>query len=130
MRDDTTGDYDVGYGKPPRHTRFKKCQSGNPRGRSPEAKNLSTLLNDALNERVIVREIEGSRRVTKREAIITQLINRAAQADPRLLKIILELLQDVERRTEQVAPKTSGFGPADDKVIEQLRARFRNPGSP
>jgi hypothetical protein len=32
---DNERDYEVGYGKPPRHTRFKSGQSGNPRGRPP-----------------------------------------------------------------------------------------------
>jgi hypothetical protein len=40
----------VGPGKPPLHTRFRKGQSGNPRGRS--AKDLPVLLADALNEPV------------------------------------------------------------------------------
>ena len=26
-------DYEVGYGKPPKHTQFKRGQSGNPNGR-------------------------------------------------------------------------------------------------
>ena len=30
-------DYEVGYRKPPRHTRFAKGQSGNPRGRPSRA---------------------------------------------------------------------------------------------
>ena len=29
--------YEVGYGKPPRHTRFVKGRSGNPRGRPRKA---------------------------------------------------------------------------------------------
>jgi hypothetical protein len=33
MPRDNEGDYEVGYGKPPRDTRFKRGQSGNPRGR-------------------------------------------------------------------------------------------------
>ena len=55
MPSDNKSDYAVGYGKPPRQTRFRKGQSGNPRGRSPGAKNLKTLLNDALNEPVTGR---------------------------------------------------------------------------
>ena len=30
---ETSANYTVGYGRPPRKTRFKKGQSGNPRGR-------------------------------------------------------------------------------------------------
>ena len=30
MPPETERDYEVGYGKPPRHTRFQKGQSGNP----------------------------------------------------------------------------------------------------
>ena len=56
MPPDDERDYEVGYGKPPRHTRFVKGQSGNPRGRPPGAKNLKTLLNKALNELVVVTE--------------------------------------------------------------------------
>ena len=78
---DDEGDHEVGYGKPPHNSRFVKGQSGNPRGRPPGAKNLKTLLNKALNELVIVTENGGRRKVSKREAIVTQLVNRSAKAD-------------------------------------------------
>jgi len=51
MPPDDERDYEVGYGKPPHHTRFVKGQSGNPRGRPRGAKNMKTLLNKALNGR-------------------------------------------------------------------------------
>ena len=117
-------DYEVGYGKPPRHTRFTKGQSGNPRGRPPGAKNLKTLLSDALNEFVIVSENGGRRKITKREAIVTQLVNRSASADFRAIKILLDMVRDIEAQTESASAETSAFSEADEKVIEQLRARF------
>ncbi|HYZ41003.1 MAG TPA: DUF5681 domain-containing protein [Stellaceae bacterium] len=120
-------DYEVGYGKPPRHTRFKKGQSGNPRGRPSGSKNLKTLLNEALNERVIVTEEGGHRNITKREAIVTQLVNRSATADLRALKILLDTLRDIEGQTEPASCETAEFSEADEKVIEQLRARFSIP---
>ena len=117
-------DYEVGYGKPPRRTRFTKGQSGNPHGRLPGAKNLKTLVRDALNELVIVAENGGRRKITKRQAIVTQLVNRSATADWRAIKILLDLVRDFEGQTEPASPETSTFSEADEKVLEQLRARF------
>src|SRR5712671_640413 len=124
MPPDNKPDYEVGYGTPPRHTRFKKGQSGNPRGRAPGAKNLKTLLSDALNELVLVTENGGHRKITKREAIVTQLVNRSATADLRAIKILLDMLRDIESQTVPASPETSAFTAADEKVIEQLRVRF------
>ena len=118
------GDYEVGYGKPPRHTRFAKGQSGNPRGRPRGAKNFTTLLEEALNEPVTVTENGGRRKVSKRQAIITQLVNRSATADFRAIKILLDIMRDIERQTEPTAPETSDFSEADEKVLEQIKARF------
>jgi hypothetical protein len=61
MLPDNEHGFEAGYGKPPRHTRFKKGQSGNPRGRPKGSKNLTTLLTEALNEPVIVAENGGRR---------------------------------------------------------------------
>jgi hypothetical protein len=124
MPPDQKRDYEVGYRKPPRHTRFTKGRSGNPRGRSPGAKNLKTLLSDALNEFVIVSENGGRRKITKREAIITQLVNRSASADFRAIKILLDMVRDIEGQTEPASAEIAAFSEADAKVIEQLRARF------
>ena len=73
-RSENKRDYEVGRGKPPVHTRFKKGQSGNPRG--PRPKNLPALLVEGLNEKVVVT-IDGERReITKREAVAKQLVNK------------------------------------------------------
>jgi Family of unknown function (DUF5681) len=124
MPHDQTADYEVGYGKPPRHTRFAKGQSGNPRGRPCGAKNFTTLLEEALNEPVTVTENGGRRKVSKRQAIITQLVNRSATADFRALKLLFDIVRDIERQTEPASPETAEFSEADEKVLEQLRSRF------
>ena len=125
MPPDNKLDYEVGYAMPPRHTRFMKGQSGNARGRPNGSKNLPTLLRETLNERVIVAENGGRRKISKRRAIITQLVNRSAKGDLRALKILLDILQDIERRTEPASPETSSFSEADKKVIAQLKSRLQ-----
>ena len=124
MPRDKKRDYEVGYGKPPRETRFQKGQSGNPRGRPCGAKNLKTRVREALKEPVLVTENGRRRTVTKGDAIITQLVNRAANADLRAIKILLDLLRDIEAETEPAVAETSSFSDADEKVLKQLKARF------
>jgi len=120
----TRGDYEVGYGKPPRYAGFKKGQSGNPRGRPPGSKNLTTLLNDALNEPVTITENGRRRKITKREAVIKQLVNKSASADPRSLKILLDLMLNLEARARASAAPTPAVGPGDEEVLAQLKARL------
>ena len=115
----------MGYGKPPCHTRFEKGQSGNPKGRPSGAKNLSTLLNEALNECVIVAEDGGRRKITKREAIVKTIVNRSTTADLPAVKILLDMLRDSESRTQTTSPEIT-FTTADKKVIEQLKIRLRD----
>ena len=125
MPRDGESDYRVGYGKPPLETRFKQGQSGNPRGRPRGAKNLATLLEEALNELVVVNENAGRRRISKRKAALKQLVNEAAKGNWRALKLLVDILQDIERRSEPQTEQSS-FGAADEKVLAQLETRLRS----
>ena len=123
MPADKKRDYEVGYGKPPRHTRFTKGRSGNPRGRAPGTKNLKTFLIDALNELVVVTENGGRRTISKGQAIIKQLVNQSAKGDWRATKLLLDIQLDIEHRSEPQTAESS-FSAADEKVIAQLKARL------
>ena len=125
MSSDEQRGYDIGYGKPPRHSRFEPGRSGNPHGRPKGAQNLSTLLSEALNEPVTVAENGRRRKISKRRAIITQLVNRSAQADLKATQILLAIMQDIERRSE-TTPAEADFDAADQKVIEQLKTLWRD----
>ena len=111
------------YRKPPEHTRFKKGQSGNPRGRP--AKNLPALLAAALNEKVTVTENGKRRQVTKREAVIAQLVNKSASAELRATKMLIDMLRDIEERADPAPAEKNPFGPTDKEVVQQLIARLR-----
>ena len=84
-------DYDVGFGKPPAHTRFAKGRSGNPRGRPKGSSNLATLLEQELNAPVIINENGQRKSVTKLQAAVKQLVNKAASGEPRALQQLLGL---------------------------------------
>jgi hypothetical protein len=85
--------YTVGQGKPPEHTRFQKGQSGNPKGRRKGSKNVATLLEQVLNERVAVTENGRRKRITKLEAMLKQLANKAASGDHRAIKLLMPLAE-------------------------------------
>ena len=47
------GPFEVGFGRPPRSTRFKPGQSGNPNGRPRGAKNFAIAIGQELVARVV-----------------------------------------------------------------------------
>ena len=125
MPSDKELDYEVGYGRPPRQTRFEPGRSGNPRGRPNRSKNLATLLSEALREPVTVTENGRRRKVSKRQAVIKQLVNRSARGDLKAMQMLLGTMQEIEHRGE-AEPAETTFDGVDQKVIEQLKARLRD----
>ena len=81
--------YQVGYGKPPKHRQFVKGQSGNPKGRPPGSKNFATILAKVLWEKIKVSINGKIRHISKIEAGMHQLANKATSGDPKALDRIL-----------------------------------------
>ena len=115
-------DYIVGYGRPPVAFRFRPGRTGNPRGRPEGARNLATIVAAALAERVPVKLNGRSRRITKLEAAVKQLVNRAAGGDARVTQLLLALVQSHEARPKRTGAEFASQ--ADAAVIAGLMRRL------
>jgi hypothetical protein len=123
MPTDGPRDYEVGYGKPPIASRFKKGNTANTRGRPPKAKDLAAMLKRALDAPAVVVENGARRKVTKREIVIAQLVDKCAGADLRATKILLDMLHKLERGTAATPAETAASS-SGDGTLEQLRAKL------
>ena len=79
-------DDEVGYGKPPKNSQFKPGHSGNPKGRPKGTRNISTLVDDELNNNILIREGTRSYKIKKLDAIVKTMVNLALKGDVRATK--------------------------------------------
>ncbi|MDR0952622.1 MAG: DUF5681 domain-containing protein [Elusimicrobiota bacterium] len=96
-----TNDYEIGYCKPPFNTRFKGGQSGNHKGRpkgQPKKEGIIELLGKELKTKLILKD--GSK-ITKEEALVRQLCNKASSGDFRSGKLILDFAN--RQKTDNLA---------------------------
>jgi hypothetical protein len=81
---------EVGYKKPPMHSRFRKGTSGNSKGRPKSVTRLDLDLKAELDA-TISHTINGKReQASRREAMIRSLLTKALDGDPRAVEFFLE----------------------------------------
>lgn len=86
-------DYPVGYKRPPKHCRFRKGVSGNPKGRPKGTLNIATLFWKILHQKIRVNGPDGSRLMTKVEVALSQLVNRGLKGDPKAVREVVHWAQ-------------------------------------
>ena len=86
--------YDVGYGKPPKATQWKKGQSGNPAGKQPGAKNFSELFNEVAMKKVPVTLANGKKvKKTLLELAISSVVAHAQNGKKAMMPIAAHLVE-------------------------------------
>lgn len=108
-------DYEVGYGKPPKHTQFKPGHPGRRRGTRKGPATLSEQLDRILAERVDVNEGGARRRMSKEEVFLRQLVSRSISGDRQASKLLLDYLQH-----RQAEPGRQDSGATDAFLLGEL----------
>jgi hypothetical protein len=96
---------DVGYGKPPRHTQFRKGQSGNPGGRprGEPVERLKALTLQEAYRAVVIMEDGRAQPVSALQAILRSQIELAMKGNIRAQRDILTAVRTFERQDAEAA---------------------------
>jgi len=130
---DWDDDEPLGYGRPPRHARFKKGQSGNPRGRpkkkrdpEPDTAALNeqhAILRAEINRKVKVTEGGEVKEVSIQEAITKSQAAQAVKGSPFAQREILnriDRLAKLEARGRQTREELEQISNIDQYEKERL----------
>jgi hypothetical protein len=84
--------YEVGYGKPPKHSQFKKGVCANPKGRGKRTKvKLGDIVENALNAEIKYQTRGRTKKSTRLEFALRTLINSAVKGDTKSAAMILTM---------------------------------------
>jgi hypothetical protein len=97
------GDYEVGWGRPPKSTRWPPGQSGNPKGRRKGSRDSLSIFEETLNQKIAIDERGKKRTITAKAAIIRRLVAQALKGDLKAIAFVLAKEPEISRHIEQKA---------------------------
>jgi hypothetical protein len=119
-------DYEVGYGKPPKDSQFKKGESGNPRGRAKHTRNLKTDLTKILAQKISVREGERRFRVSGQEGVLMSLMSKCLKGDTKAINTLVNLAVRVFGLEGPFPDAAERLTPQEQQMLAELDDRLRN----
>jgi hypothetical protein len=103
------GEYEVGFGRPPKRTRWEKRQCGNPaRRKARRAATTAEIIDKLLLAPITIEEKDIATRGTVMEAITLQLWKKAVDGHARAVDVLLKY-QELGHQRPQIATEIA-FG--------------------
>ncbi len=121
--------YQVGYGRPPAGSQFKKGTSGNPRGRPKHSKNMKTVIRDTMTSKVTVRQGEETRRVSVLEGIVLRQVEAALKGDGKAAITALKMATQVGLLEETVGAEVVELTSQENLMVNEALARLQGQDS-
>lgn len=87
-----SGDYEVGFGRPPKHSQWKKGQSGNPSGKKSKAQTLNEKLMAIADEEILVHKNGQTVAMSNMEATFYAAFAKAQGGNAPMLKLLIQEL--------------------------------------
>ncbi len=112
-------DYECGYMKPPKSGQFKPGQSGNPKGRPSGSKNIYKLLDDIVNEKIQMTKNGKPVRISKKQAMLFQAVNKAVQGDLKAFQTLLPVMAEADHKKEELAKVADAIRQDDKEILTQ-----------
>ncbi len=122
--------YRVGYGRPPKETRFKSGASGNSSGRPKKALSFSEVTEQVLNEKIELRAGDRVLRMSNRQALVRTAIRQALAGKPRLLTVLPAIMRYESDMMQGRDHAELSLGSDDEAVLSDFLARNRAPDEP
>jgi Family of unknown function (DUF5681) len=109
-----SGDYEVGFCRPPQRTQWKKGQSGHPgRRKIRRAATTAEIIDKLLLAPINITENNITRRATVMEAIGLQLWKKALDGHPRAADVLLQYQELAPQDPHVPTEITFGTNPYD-----------------
>ena len=117
-----SGDYEVGFGRPPVQSRFKPGASGNPRGRPKGPRTAAQVFAAEGKKLVNVKSEAGIKRISKSTALVGTLVDQALRGSLPAAKLALPFLfPDVPQVAEDAIAATLTIAEREAILILQER---------
>ncbi|HEY1631862.1 MAG TPA: DUF5681 domain-containing protein [Rhizomicrobium sp.] len=113
----------VGRGRPPKHTQFRKGQTGNAKGRPKGSRNFFTEFTEEFSEKIPVRENGKIKKVSKGRATVKSTFARAIQGDAKHTSMVFNVAQKLEGQGAETPQAVSDV--RREEILKRHEARQR-----